>query len=144
VLAETGGRRSRLRPDNKAPEEKARGDYHCDGCGYQTRTGTTRTGCRGCDYVKNMITGAARWTALLVVSGKTADAAERDHILLARQVGVPGWWLFMNKADMVDDPEFSMVELEVREMRRSKISRDTIRCPRLAWPRWRARPQSSA
>src|SRR5688572_18326265 len=71
------------------------------------------------DYVKNMITGAAQMDgAILVVSAADGPMPQtREHILLARQVGVPSLVVFMNKCDMVDDPELlDLVELEVREL----------------------------
>src|SRR5215216_4507320 len=71
------------------------------------------------DYVKNMITGAAQMDgAILVVSAADGRMPQtREHILLARQVGVPALVVFMNKVDMVDDPELlDLVELEVREL----------------------------
>src|SRR5262249_9104315 len=71
------------------------------------------------DYVKNMITGAAQMDgAILVVSAADGPMPQtREHILLARQVGVPALVVFMNKADMVDDPELlDLVEMEVREL----------------------------
>lgn len=107
---------------DKAPEEKARGitittahvEYETDNRHY------AHVDCPGhADYVKNMITGAAQMDgAILVVSA--ADGAmpqTREHILLARQVGVPALVVFMNKMDMVDDPELAdLVEMEVREL----------------------------
>jgi elongation factor Tu len=89
---------------DKAPEEKARGI-------------TINTG--HADYVKNMITGAAQMDgAVLVVSAADGPMPQtREHILLARQVGVPYIIVYMNKVDMVDDPELlDLVELEVREL----------------------------
>src|SRR3954467_2249569 len=74
------------------------------------------------DYVKNMITGAAQMDgAILVVSAADAPIPQtREHILLARQVGVPALVVYMNKVDMVDDPELlELVELEVRELLKS-------------------------
>src|SRR5207247_4990286 len=71
------------------------------------------------DYVKNMITGAAQMDgAILVVSAADGPMPQtREHILLARQVGVPSLVVYMNKVDMVDDPELlDLVELEVREL----------------------------
>ena len=71
------------------------------------------------DYVKNMITGAAQMDgAILVVSAADGPMPQtREHILLARQVGVPAIVVYMNKVDMVDDPELlDLVELEVREL----------------------------
>ena len=107
---------------DNAPEEKARGitiaTSHVE---YQTENRHyAHVDCPGhADYVKNMITGAAQMDgAILVVSA--ADGAmpqTREHILLARQVGVPYIVVFLNKADMVDDPELlELVELEVREL----------------------------
>ena len=107
---------------DKAPEERERGitiqTAHVE---YQTdKRHYAHVDCPGhADYVKNMITGAAQMDgAILVVSA--ADGAmpqTREHILLARQVGVPAIVVFLNKADMVDDPELlQLVELEVREL----------------------------
>ena len=107
---------------DKAPEEKARGitiatahvEYESENRHY------AHVDCPGhADYVKNMITGAAQMDgAILVVSA--ADGAmpqTREHILLARQVGVPYIVVFMNKVDMVDDEELlDLVELELREL----------------------------
>ena len=82
------------------------------------------------DYVKNMITGAAQMDgAILVVSAADGPMPQtREHILLARQVGVPALVVFMNKVDMVDDPELlDLVELEVRELlTKYKFPGDTI------------------
>jgi len=105
-----------------APEEKARGltinIYHAE---YETpKRHYAHIDCPGhADYIKNMITGAAQMDgAILVVSA--ADGAmpqTREHILLARQVGVPSIIVFLNKVDLVDDPELlELVELEVREL----------------------------
>src|SRR5207248_9350056 len=107
---------------DNAPEEKARGitiaTSHVE---YQTpNRHYAHVDCPGhADYVKNMITGAAQMDgAILVVSA--ADGAmpqTREHILLARQVGVPYIVVFLNKADMVDDPELlELVEVEVRDL----------------------------
>ena len=107
---------------DNAPEEKARGitiaTSHVE---YQTeKRHYAHVDCPGhADYVKNMITGAAQMDgAILVVSA--ADGAmpqTREHILLARQVGVPYIVVFLNKADMVDDPELlELVEVEIREL----------------------------
>jgi elongation factor Tu len=107
---------------DKAPEEKARGitistahvEYESDKRHY------AHVDCPGhADYVKNMITGAAQMDgAILVVSAADGPMPQtREHILLARQVGVPYIVVFMNKCDMVDDPELlDLVELEVREL----------------------------
>jgi elongation factor Tu len=123
VLAESGGA-TFLAYDaiDKAPEEKARGitisTSHVE---YQTANRHyAHVDCPGhADYVKNMITGAAQMDgAILVVSAADGPMPQtREHILLARQVGVPAIVVFMNKADMVDDPELlDLVEMEVREL----------------------------
>ena len=105
-----------------APEEKARGitinTAHVE---YETANRHyAHVDCPGhADYVKNMITGAAQMDgAILVVSAADGPMPQtREHILLARQVGVPYIVVFMNKADMVDDPELlELVEMEVREL----------------------------
>src|ERR1700735_1085710 len=107
---------------DKAPEEKARGitiaTAHVE---YETKARHyAHVDCRGhADYVKNMISGAAQMDgAILVVSSADGPMPQtREHILLARQVGVPALVVFMNKVDMVDDPELlDLVELEVREL----------------------------
>ena len=107
---------------DKAPEEKARGitiatahvEYESEKRHY------AHVDCPGhADYVKNMITGAAQMDgAILVVSAADGPMPQtREHILLARQVNVPFIVVFMNKVDMVDDPELlELVELEVREL----------------------------
>jgi elongation factor Tu len=107
---------------DKAPEEKARGitistahvEYETDKRHY------AHVDCPGhADYVKNMITGAAQMDgAILVVSAADGPMPQtREHILLARQVGVPALVVFMNKVDMVDDPDLlELVEMEVREL----------------------------
>jgi elongation factor Tu len=107
---------------DKAPEERERGvtiniahvEYETDKRHY------AHVDCPGhADYVKNMITGAAQMDgAILVVSAADGPMPQtREHILLARQVGVPGIVVFLNKADMVDDKELlDLVELEVREL----------------------------
>ena len=107
---------------DKAPEEKARGitisiahvEYETDNRHY------AHVDCPGhADYIKNMITGAAQMDgAILVVSAADGPMPQtREHILLARQVGVPYIVVFLNKADMVDDPELlELVEMEVREL----------------------------
>ncbi|MGH7549710.1 MAG: GTP-binding protein, partial [Gemmatimonadota bacterium] len=107
---------------DKAPEEKARGitiatahvEYETDKRHY------AHVDCPGhADYVKNMITGAAQMDgAILVVSAADGPMPQtREHILLARQVGVPYIVVFLNKVDMVDDAELlELVELEVREL----------------------------
>ena len=107
---------------DKAPEEKARGitinTAHVE---YQTeKRHYAHVDCPGhADYVKNMITGAAQMDgAILVVSAADGPMPQtREHILLARQVGVPYIIVFMNKTDQVDDPELlELVEMEVREL----------------------------
>ncbi|NUR34892.1 MAG: elongation factor Tu [Gemmatimonadaceae bacterium] len=107
---------------DKAPEEKARGitiaTAHVE---YEsTKRHYAHVDCPGhADYVKNMITGAAQMDgAILVVSAADGPMPQtREHILLARQVNVPYVVVFMNKVDMVDDPELlDLVELEVREL----------------------------
>ena len=107
---------------DKAPEERARGitintahvEYETDARHY------AHVDCPGhADYVKNMITGAAQMDgAILVVSAADGPMPQtREHILLARQVGVPALVVYMNKADQVDDPEIiELVELEIREL----------------------------
>ena len=107
---------------DKAPEEKARGitinTAHVE---YQTeKRHYAHVDCPGhADYVKNMITGAAQMDgAILVVSAADGPMPQtREHILLARQVGVPYIIVFMNKTDQVDDPELlELVEMEIREL----------------------------
>src|SRR5262244_2499159 len=107
---------------DNAPEEKARGitiaTAHVE---YETqKRHYAHVDCPGhADYVKNMITGAAQMDgAILVVSAADGPMPQtREHILLARQVGVPALVVFLNKCDMVDDPELlELVELEVREL----------------------------
>jgi len=107
---------------DKAPEEKARGitintahvEYHTDKRHY------AHVDCPGhADYVKNMITGAAQMDgAILVIAATDGPMAQtREHILLSRQVGVPRMVVFLNKCDMVDDPELlDLVEMEVRDL----------------------------
>jgi len=123
VLAETGGATFTAYDQiDKAPEEKARGitisTAHVE---YETqKRHYAHVDCPGhADYVKNMITGAAQMDgAILVVSAADGPMPQtREHILLARQVGVPALVVFLNKVDMVDDPELlELVELEVREL----------------------------
>jgi elongation factor Tu len=107
---------------DKAPEERARG-ITISTAHVEYETGArhyAHVDCPGhADYVKNMITGAAQMDgAILVVSAADGPMPQtREHILLARQVGVPALVVFMNKVDMVDDPELlELVELEVREL----------------------------
>ena len=123
VLAETGGAvYTAYDQIDKAPEEKARGitisTAHVE---YETANRHyAHVDCPGhADYVKNMITGAAQMDgAILVVSAADGPMPQtREHILLARQVGVPALVVFMNKIDMVDDPELvELVEMELREL----------------------------
>src|SRR5688500_12135835 len=123
VLAEKGGTTARtFESIDNAPEEKARGitintshvEYETDNRHY------AHVDCPGhADYIKNMITGAAQMDgAILVVSAADGPMPQtREHILLARQVEVPYIVVFLNKADMVDDPELlELVEMEVREL----------------------------
>ncbi|MBM3554495.1 MAG: elongation factor Tu [Alphaproteobacteria bacterium] len=123
VLAEKGGAQFMAYDQiDKAPEERARGitisTAHVE---YETeKRHYAHVDCPGhADYVKNMITGAAQMDgAILVVSAADGPMPQtREHILLARQVGVPAIVVFLNKVDMVDDPELlQLVELEVREL----------------------------
>ena len=123
ILAETGGATFTAYDQiDKAPEERARGitisTAHVE---YQTANRHyAHVDCPGhADYVKNMITGAAQMDGgILVVSAADGPMPQtREHILLARQVGVPALVVFMNKVDMVDDPELlDLVEMEVREL----------------------------
>ncbi len=123
TLAETGGATSIAYDEiDKAPEEKERGitintahvEYETEGRHY------AHVDCPGhADYVKNMITGAAQMDGgILVVSAADGPMPQtREHILLARQVGVPALVVFLNKVDQVDDPELlELVEMEVREL----------------------------
>ena len=134
VMAETyGGTFMAYDQIDKAPEEKARGitisTAHVE---YETKNRHyAHVDCPGhADYVKNMITGAAQMDgAILVVSAADGPMPQtREHILLAYQVGVPAMVVYMNKVDMVDDPELlDLVELEVRELLTSyKFPGDTI------------------
>src|SRR5215469_9193631 len=123
VLAETGGATFMAYDQiDKAPEEKARGitinTAHVE---YETKNRHyAHVDCPGhADYVKNMITGAAQMDgAILVCSAADGPMPQtREHILLARQVGVPALVVFLNKVDMVDDAELlDLVEMEVREL----------------------------
>jgi len=123
VLAETGGASFTAYDQiDKAPEEKARGitisTSHVE---YETANRHyAHVDCPGhADYVKNMITGAAQMDgAILVVSSADGPMPQtREHILLARQVGVPALVVYMNKVDQVDDEELlDLVELEIREL----------------------------
>ncbi|MEQ1610944.1 MAG: elongation factor Tu [Hyphomonadaceae bacterium] len=123
VLAKTGGATAKKYDEiDAAPEEKARGitinTAHVE---YETKNRHyAHVDCPGhADYVKNMITGAAQMDGgILVVSAADGPMPQtREHILLARQVGVPALVIFLNKVDMVDDKELlELVELEVREL----------------------------
>src|SRR6187402_453860 len=123
VLAKSGGATAKKYEDiDAAPEEKARGitinTAHVE---YETKNRHyAHVDCPGhADYVKNMITGAAQMDgAILVCSAADGPMPQtREHILLARQVGVPALVVFMNKVDMVDDEELlELVEMEVREL----------------------------
>ncbi|TXL74637.1 elongation factor Tu [Vineibacter terrae] len=123
ILARTGGATFTAYDQiDRAPEERERGitisTAHVE---YETANRHyAHVDCPGhADYVKNMITGAAQMDgAILVVSAADGPMPQtREHILLARQVGVPALVVFMNKVDMVDDPELlDLVELEVREL----------------------------
>jgi elongation factor Tu len=123
ILAESGGATFTAYDQiDKAPEERARGitinTAHVE---YQTKARHyAHVDCPGhADYVKNMITGAAQMDGgILVVSAADGPMPQtREHILLARQVGVPALVVFMNKVDMVDDPELlELVEMEIREL----------------------------
>ena len=123
VLAETGGAEFKdYASIDSAPEERERGitiatahvEYESSNRHY------AHVDCPGhADYVKNMITGAAQMDgAILVVSAADGPMPQtREHILLARQVGVPSMVVYLNKADMLDDPELlELVEMEVREL----------------------------
>ena len=123
VLAKRGGGKAKKFDEiDAAPEEKARGitintahvEYETEGRHY------AHVDCPGhADYVKNMITGAAQMDgAILVVAATDGPMPQtREHILLAKQVGVPSLVVFLNKSDMVDDEELlELVELEVREL----------------------------
>ena len=123
VLAKGGKAQARGYADiDAAPEEKERGitintahvEYETEGRHY------AHVDCPGhADYIKNMITGAAQMDgAILVVSAADGPMPQtREHILLARQVGVPSIVVFMNKCDMVDDPELlDLVEMEIRDL----------------------------
>ncbi|MDP7548727.1 MAG: elongation factor Tu [Alphaproteobacteria bacterium] len=123
ILAEAGGAEFTAYDDiDKAPEERARGitistahvEYETENRHY------AHVDCPGhADYVKNMITGAAQMDgAILVVSASDGPMPQtREHILLARQVGVPALVVYMNKCDQVDDEEIlELVEMEVREL----------------------------
>uniref|UniRef100_A0A7R9YTT0 Elongation factor Tu n=1 Tax=Chlamydomonas euryale TaxID=1486919 RepID=A0A7R9YTT0_9CHLO len=124
TLAESGGSTQAIAFDqiDKAPEEKARGiTINAAHVEYQTETRHyAHVDCPGhADYVKNMITGAAQMDgAILVVSAADGPMPQtREHILLAKQVGVPSLVVFLNKCDVVEDEEIlELVEMEVREL----------------------------
>ena len=123
VLSKYGGAQAtRYDEIDKAPEEKERGiTINTSHVEYETKTRHyAHVDCPGhADYVKNMITGAAQMDgAILVVSAADGPMPQtREHILLARQVGVPYIVVFLNKSDQVDDPELiDLVEMEVRDL----------------------------
>jgi elongation factor Tu len=123
VLSKRGFAEARKYEDiDNAPEEKERGiTINTSHQEYQTeKRHYAHVDCPGhADYVKNMITGAAQMDgAILVVSAADGPMPQtREHILLARQVGVPAMVVFLNKVDMVDDPDLlDLVEMEVREL----------------------------
>jgi len=123
VLSDKGFGESRdFASIDNAPEEKERGiTINTSHIEYQTETRHyAHVDCPGhADYVKNMVTGAAQMDgAILVVAATDGPMPQtREHILLARQVGVPALVVFMNKVDLVDDPELlELVEMEVREL----------------------------
>ena len=123
TLAESGGAKFVAYDQiDKAPEEKARG-ITINTAHVEYETANRHYGHVDCpghaDYVKNMITGAAQMDgAILVVSAADGPMPQtREHILLSRQVGVPALVVFLNKCDMVDDPELlELVEMEVRDL----------------------------
>ena len=123
VLAQSGGA-TEMKYDeiDKSPEEKSRGiTISATHVEYETKKRHyAHVDCPGhADYIKNMITGAAQMDgAILVVSAADGPMPQtREHILLAKQVGVPSSVVFLNKVDMVDDPELlELVEMEVREL----------------------------
>ena len=117
-----GGAAKKYDEIDSAPEEKARGitinTAHVE---YQTaKRHYAHVDCPGhADYVKNMITGAAQMDgAILVIAATDGPMAQtREHVLLARQVGVPAIVVFLNKCDQLDDPELlDLVEMEIREL----------------------------
>lgn len=123
ILSEQGKAKAMAYEDiDKSPEERARGiTINATHVEYETdKRHYAHVDCPGhADYVKNMITGAAQMDgAILVVSAADGPMPQtREHILLARQVGVPALVVFLNKVDMVDDPELiELVEMEVREL----------------------------
>jgi elongation factor Tu len=122
MAKQSGGEARSFAEIDSAPEEKARGiTINTSHVEYETEARHyAHVDCPGhADYVKNMITGAAQMDgAVLVVSAADGPMPQtREHILLARQVGVPYIVVFMNKADMVDDAELiELVEMEIREL----------------------------
>ena len=123
VLAENGFAQKRdFSSIDNAPEEKERGiTINTSHVEYQTANRHyAHVDCPGhADYVKNMVTGAAQMDGAIIVVAATDGPMPqtREHILLARQVGVPQLVVFMNKVDMVDDPELlELVEMEIREL----------------------------
>src|SRR6056300_1144959 len=122
LTAKYGGEKKNFAEIDSAPEEKARGiTINTSHVEYETeKRHYAHVDCPGhADYVKNMITGAAQMDgAILVCSAADGPMPQtREHILLARQVGVPTIVVFMNKADMVDDEELlELVEMEIREL----------------------------
>ena len=135
VLAEAGGAQAKAYDQiDSAPEEKARGitinTAHVE---YETATRHyAHVDCPGhADYVKNMITGAAQMDGAIIVVAATDGVMPqtREHILLARQVGVPYIVVFLNKTDLVDDPELiDLVEMDVRDLL-SSYGFDGENCP---------------
>src|SRR5471030_1572271 len=133
VLAETGGAKYTAYDQiDAAPEAKARGikinTAHVE---YETKARHyAHVDCPGhADYVKNMITGAAQMDgAILVVAADSGPAPQtREHILLARQVGVPALVVFLNKMDLADPELVELVEMEVRDLlNKYKYPGDTI------------------
>ena len=135
VLAEAGGAQAKAYDQiDSAPEEKARGitinTAHVE---YETaKRHYAHVDCPGhADYVKNMITGAAQMDGAIIVVAATDGVMPqtREHILLARQVGVPYIVVFLNKTDLVDDPELiDLVEMDVRDLL-SSYGFDGENCP---------------
>jgi elongation factor Tu len=150
LSAKFGGEFKAYDQIDNAPEERARGitiaTAHVE---YQTaKRHYAHVDCPGhADYIKNMITGAAQMDgAILVVSAADGPMPQtREHILLARQVGVPYIVVFLNKADMVDDKELlELVEMEVRELLDRYEFRPTWSMTRSSWSLWRWRCASSS
>ena len=124
MVMAANGQAQKMRYDeiDKAPEEKARGiTINTSHVEYQTDNGHyAHVNCPGhADYVKNMITGAAQMDGAILVCAATDGPMPqtREHILLARQVGVPYIVVFLNKTDLLDDPELlELVEMEIRDL----------------------------